>query len=336
MAAGIKENDRGIVFGNATWHRMGQYLTTWENITFDQVRKVLGFEVEKEQVYREIQTLHDGPPDYEKVEGNFALVDKDTNKVIYPGVGNRYTVVQNETLIDYVERYIMPNAPNLKIDSAGTLFGRQKSYLSLRIEEFQVKGDKSQTVSRLMWANPQGGSSLVACTHNTRIECANTEAIAELEGASRGTVARFRHTASAAAALKDHLVDLAEIYAGLDRHKMMLDQMASTSVDTTYVRDFLDDYLPLPARTFDDKGEELANRSRSIVKNKRDKIQDIFESDQALNGASHTRYGLYMAVTNYVDHHSTIRGGDEGTRWWDGIMGNKAEEKQKALQLLAA
>ena len=327
MSAGILPLDAGIVqrdeYGYGTWHELPQYLVQDGPVTIEQARSVLGYEVVKEQSYREYGTL---------IEGAFHLVRKDHDTVVWPMVGKDYTVIDNGKLLDYLESSLLSKCPNVHIESVGTLWNGQTSFLNIKIDEFQVKGDSSPTVSSMMYANRHGGGCASGCAHSTRIVCSNTPRYAEMQGAINDTLRKFRHTASAEERIKDYMIDLAGIYAGLEMYKRELDRLAEQEVTVEFMEMFLHTLIPVPALA-----EEESNvRSVSISRNKHEKIQEIFESDQGLNGAAHTRYGLLQAVTNWTDHHATVRGGDAGYVYWDRIWGGKDQVKQKALELLAA
>ena len=325
MSAGILEYDRGIVQGEATWHRLPQYLIQAEPVTIAQAREVMGYKIEKAQLFHQDGRL---------VEGAFTLVRTDKDISVWPSVGTRYTVIDNDLLITYLENSLFAEYPDLVIESVGTLWNGQVSFLNIKLDKFQVKGDQSETVTNLMYANRHGGGCASACAHSTRIVCSNTLAMAETQGAAQETLKKFRHTAGAEEKLKAHLIDLANIYAGVREHKALLDTLASMEVDMAYVETYLGTLSPVPNADVTDGGEITNVRSRTMAKTKQAAILEIFEGDQSLNGASRTRYGLLQATMEYVDHKATTRNSDEGHRYWDRIWGSKNEAKQQALSLL--
>jgi hypothetical protein len=47
-----------------------------------------------------------------------------------------------------------------------------------------------------------------------------------------------------------------------------------------------------------------------------------------------TKYGLYMAYTDWVDHHRTSRNSDEADITMDGIIGSRAGLKEGVFKSL--
>lgn len=327
MAHGIQKLDKGIVSGvTHTWHGIPSYVCKPDqSVTADEAREVLTYPVEKCQLY-----LQDG----ELVEGAYALKRTDHNIILWPNVGERYTILHNNQVFESVVMGILSQYSTIQIESVGTLWNGQKAFVNLLVGEFHVKGDNSKTVNRLMYSNSFGGSSYLACAHSTRIVCDNTRRMATAQGMANETLKKFKHTASAGEKINQHFVDLAGLFLKIEEDKKILDSMVDMKIDQEYVKNFLDRLVPLPVIRIE--GE--SSRATTIATNTRDKIVDIFENCDNLQGTiARSRYALLNAVTDYVDHHSTLRNGDDaGKRFWNGLFDvNKDAMKQKAFDLLS-
>jgi len=216
---------------------------------------------------------------------------------------------------------------NVSLESVGTLLNGQKSFVNVILNEHTVPGDESATVTRLMYSNSFGGDSYQACVHTTRIVCDNTLRISTAQGATNQTLKKFRHTKNAAQKIEGHLVELSDLIATVREHHDQMDVLAQITMNSAQVSDFFDALIPLQAED---------GRGKTRRQNQRDAILAIFEGKDDLQGKiARTRYAMMQAVTDWADHDSSVRNGDdEGGRFWDGIWGNKDKFKQKAFDAI--
>jgi phage/plasmid-like protein (TIGR03299 family) len=247
---------------------------------------------------------------------------------LVPAVGDRFTIVQNHHMVNYISEHLLALYPDLSIQSVGTLWNGATFFLNLSINEFQVKGDTSPTVTNLMYCNPLGKGSYVACAHSTRVVCANTARIAEAQGLANQSLKKFRHTASATGRINDHLIDIAELKLELKRHEILLNELAETEVNTAEVDAFLSKLFPEPK----DEG-----RGKTIAKNSKAQVLNIFEGVQRETlSKPNSRYGLLQAFYDWCDHEKSSRNADEASILYDGVMGIRADKKQSVLDSLIA
>lgn len=270
------------------------------------------------------------------VPGAYSLIRRDGDEitVLYPAVGERYEVIQNAELLARVQAGIIVPY-NVSLESVGTLLNGQKAFVNIILNEHTVPGDTSATVTRLMYSNSFGGDSYQACVHTTRIVCANTLRVAKAQGASNATIRKFRHTKNAAERIEEHLIDLADVVATVREHHEQMDALATMPMNSAEVEAYLDCLIPLPK---DKDGELKEGRGLTRRQNQRDAILSIFEGKDDLQGKiARTRYSMVQAVTDWADHESSVRNGDDPMgRFWDGIWGNKDKFKQTAVELALA
>lgn len=324
MAHGIMEHDKGYVGSDkvgvvaSTWHGLPQYICLDTFVPLDKALIVADYEIRKEQLFRAGNIPVDA----------FALVRGDTNATLVPSVGNRFTVVDNKFMVNFISEHLLGVYPDLKIESVGTLWNGATFFLNLKVQEFTVKGDKSPTITNLMYANPLGKGAYVSCAHNTRIVCQNTERIAEAQGIANQSLKKFRHTRTAADRINGHMLDLAELKLHLKKHEAILDHLASQEMDTTEVDAFLDKLFP--------EGDK-DGKAKTIAENSRAAFMEIFDGAQkATFDNPFTKYAFYNAYTDMIDHASRSRNADVASIAYDGIMGIRADKKQRVLQLLTA
>jgi len=323
------EFDIGYVNGT-TWHGLPQYITLDRPPTADEARKVMCFEIEKQQLYRMLPDQEDElNVDTEPVEA-WCIVRKDTDSVLVDHVGARFVAQDNKFLFDYINENLLAEYPDLEIESVGTLWNGATVFLNLKVAEFQIRGDESKQISRMFFCNPLGRGAYKAGGHNVRIVCSNTLGFAAGQAAANKTLKKFQHTSTAAEKINGHLDTIAEFRMGLQRHVYELDALTSVKVNSQFLDQFLDAMFPIPVAK-----DEGSSRGVTIAKDKRAQVTANFESDQALDGKTgRSAYALLQATTNYIDNQSSIRGGDKGSRWIDSVDGNRAAQKVTAFDWL--
>jgi len=323
MAHGIMEHDLGYVQGQSTWHGLPQYRVIPDRpITFDEAMEIARYPLVKCPVFREIE-----PQKFEVIPEQFCITRFDKNVVLVPSVGSKFVVTDNSFMLNRINEGLLYQYPDLRIESVGTLFNGATFFLNLRVGEFRVKGDASPTITNLMYANPLGKGSYVCCAHNTRIVCNNTERVAEAQGVANKSLKKFRHTASAVNKIDEHLLELAELKLHLEQRKEALDWMADQPVTDADIDKFLDQLMPIP---------EEDGRSKTIAENSRNQLLQIVHGRQHRETLTNpmSRYGLYSAFTNWVDHVKTSRNSDYAAVMYDGILGDRAASKESVFQSL--
>jgi len=318
MSAGIMQDDRGIVSGvKSVWHLLPQYKCILERpVTTKEAVGIATYPIEKQQLCRPNGQLVDA----------WSIVRTDTDSTLVPAVGERFTIVQNHHMVNFISEHLLAVYPELTIQSVGTLWNGGTFFLNIAINEFQVKGDKSPTITNLMYCNPLGKGSYTACAHTTRIVCANTNRVAETQGLANQSLKKFRHTSSATVKINDHLIDMAELKLELKRHELCLTSLAEAEMTVGQVDAFLSTLFPMPKE--DGRGKTIAVNAKAAILN-------IFEGVQTQTlSKPFTKYGLFQAYTDWADHEKTSRNSDVASVMYDGIMGIRADKKQSVLESL--
>jgi phage/plasmid-like protein (TIGR03299 family) len=320
------EHDKGFVQGDSTWHRLPQYQTIPDrSITVEEALQVAGYPLEKRPLYW-FNEQAEGVDKHLQV-GAYCIIRKDKMVPVVDSVGERFVVVDNSFMVERIRDGLLNVYPDLRIESVGTLFNGGTFFINLRVGEFRVVGDKSETISNLMYCNPLGRGKYVACAHNTRIVCNNTEQVAEAEGVLNQSLRRFRHTAYAKDAIEQHLLEIGELKLALTSRFESLNHLAGEKVTDANIDAFLEELFPLPKED---------GRTKTIAENNRLEILGI------IHGREHreymvepmTKYGLYMAYTDWVDHHRTSRNSDEASITIDGLIGSRAGLKEGVFKSL--
>ena len=78
------------------------------------------------------------------------------------------------------------------------------------------------------------------------------------------------------------------------------------------------------------KKEEKTQRSKTRLKNKVDELVSLFEEGMGNEGK--TRYDMFNAVTEYLDHHSVKKNTNNGRRFLSNLSGMQANKKRRAMR----
>lgn len=323
---GINKHDKGFTVFK-TWHGVAQYVQK-EKITIQDVETVFDYPLEKVPLYR-----YNTKGEMVQDVSSHAIVRTDKDIVLADGQGNRFTIESNLAMARRIDEWILAKYPDLFIDSVGTLFNGQTAFINLRAESFQVKGDKSPTITNIAYCNPIGKGSYSTFAHSTRMQCWNTYCIASVQGELNKSLRKFSHTEKAPEKIIKSMVDLSEVFLGLKEHKETMQFLASQPVTTENVLSFLNKFFPL----VDAKGEPKKGKGETITKKNREKILAIYES-QTSNmepSTAFSRYGLFQAFTDYIDHEGRKREDtDNASILWDGLTGERSQAKERVFQYL--
>ena len=330
MSHCIEKHDKGAIGFTSilgkTWHGVESYQHFDGPINIEIAERIANYEVEKMPLFMKAPT-DNGLSLLKDVPTAHCLYRKDIGEIIYPMVGDRYEVISNMEMLNYVNG-IFREYEDITIESIGTLNNGQTLFVNLNVIEHTVKGDISPTVTRLMFTNSFGGRALTACVHQTRVVCMNTVRCAESQGASNDTLKKFRHTKNASAKVEAHVMDLASIVGTVKEHNQVLDNLAEMEVNTAYVENFLESLFPT---------QKKEGASKTINTNKQKSILDLFEGKDDLTALKPTRYRLFNAVSDYTSNQMSLRGNiDTAKRFMnvaqEGSQGDKLN--QTALSLL--
>lgn len=341
MAHGIVKNvDRGVVgfiaeFGK-TWHGLKEYAQQDGEVTKEQVREALGYEVQKVSLglkLQEYQLAKMPAGTHDKITDMFALVRCDSGTVLHNiSVSQEYQIYQNAEFLDEVESGILKDHPELAIESCGSLFGGRKAFVSLLLNRFRVKKDSSETLSRLMYTNAFGGIAISCGLSTVRVVCNNTHYMATAQSLANGTLRKHKHTKGAPQKVKDNLIDIMALNEETRKHKEALDFMVDKQMDKRDVDVFLGNIFPVSK---DDSEDVVTGKAFARRTNKQEEIRSVFETAPDLQGdIAGTRYAMFQAVTNFNSHGTTKE--NDTAFVWDNILsgGNRHKVNQYAFDIL--
>jgi phage/plasmid-like protein (TIGR03299 family) len=324
----IRENGDVEFFSAVTkgWHQLGQ--TTEAKVTAAEAIKVAKLDWEVEQV----PCLHQGiDGELLQVPDNYIVRRKDTLAPLSV-MSSRYTPIQNQEVFDFADSII--GEGQAVWDTAGSLAGGRKIFMQVELEGklFLNSNPDDTTVKKILFISSHDGSkALQGMITPYRVVCQNSMNAALRNHTNAFKVFHRKNYQSK----KDEAAKVLELaHAYFDDLQVVMNQLAESEVTTSYVDGFIGALLPASR-------EEVPTRTE----NRRNELVNLFQNGRGNNGR--TKWDLFNAVTEYVDHHSvgrlsttrTLRSEasdniEAETRFERAILGSGALLKQRAMDLL--
>ena len=324
MAHCITEHDIGYVTGGKTWHERPQYHVV-EHIDIADAVKCVDYPVKK---------LHARTQEGHLIPGGYYAARTDTfpPMVLAPNLGERYDILDRRVVLHTFEEFLLANFPDLQIAGVGTLSAGRTFWLQFTAAKYNVKGDESDHELRLSYSETFGLTAHEIYATHVRIVCDNTLRSARNDAAAKGLLEKCRHTAGAELAINMAAENFAELHLGLKKDVQTMEYLAKVPVFPSTVRNFLDEFLPIPADSL--PGQPSNKRSVERAKQDRETVLALWENERdSMNPkTAQSRYGLLEAYTDWADHHSYSRSPYD--RWLDGLNGDRARDKAEAMNWL--
>lgn len=181
----------------------------------------------------------------------------------------------------------------------------------------------SEHVARvLMTTTFDGSGSTINQGTMTRVVCNNTLNIATAD--SRAVV-RTRHNTKFDAARVGK--ELAQIAQGFACYKSLGDALAVNEMAKEETSQFFKACLDIP---FDAKSADVSTRKLNQFR----ALNDAYRATVAEGTEANTAWAALNAITRYVDHDRSTRGGNDESRLVSSQFGSGAGMKARAVELL--
>jgi phage/plasmid-like protein (TIGR03299 family) len=330
-----REDGRTEFFSAVTrgWHQLGQLserqLTAKEAIK----EALLDWEVEQVPVF------HRNPMTDELMEvPDQFLVRRNDNFNPLAIMSSRYTPIQNLEAFSFFDEII--GSGRAVWDTAGSLQGGRKVFMQAELEGklFLNSNPDDTTVKKVLFFTSHDGSkALTGMITGIRTVCMNT-----LNAAIRNHTNCFKiyHRKNFSEKKNEAAKVLGFANAFYDDLQTVMNVLAEQEVSKSYVEGFVNALVPAELN-------KETGRISTRTENRRNDIETLFSSGKGNNGR--TKWDLFNAVTEYVDHHSggrltearknrTEDGMDveNEARFERALIGAGALMKQKAMDLLIA
>jgi phage/plasmid-like protein (TIGR03299 family) len=241
-------------------------------------------------------------------------------------VGSGFTVIQNENSVAFLDALIDESGAN--VETAGALRSGREVFVTMKLPMSMTlttpTGNQDVTDFYLAAMNSHDGNGpfRVRITP-VRVVCANTWNAAVRRSVSTWSI---RHTTNALKSIEEARQSLGVAFAYISEFQDEADAMMAAAADEDFARRTLTDIFKVDdADTEKAENRRLAHVGRTL---------ELFTSSPTLNGTGGTRFGLYNAVTEYVDHLWPTAGEAIGVAPESQLIGPYADLKARAFSKL--
>jgi len=311
------------------WHALGTDVGELQDAAGALEKGGLLWRVSLEPVF--IMPGPNGRPSDESGEvPGYKAVVRDTDQAALGIVGSSYRPVQNEDAFAWADNLVDSGAA--KYETAGSLFGGRKVWLSMELPEgISVPGDDGEVKPFLLISNTHDGStSMRADITMTRVVCANTLQLA-LQGAKR--TFRIVHKGSIEGKLQAARYALGITFNYMAAFGEVAERLALTRITERESNRILQGAFPVPAAVsrHEPGWRELLDKTRFA------ELQELLRTSPNLDAVRGTAWGAVNAVAEYVDHVQVYKGRrfSSAEVKADAILFNARADipKQKALEV---
>lgn len=297
MSHEITTSDGMFTTRLAAWHGLGSVFTDYP--TRDEAQTIAHpWEPIQEPLFRKAISVDDDGQTYETYEeapGFVANVRSDDANLLGV-VSESYNLVTNSELWDIGEA-IEGSGADVMFETGGSLQGGKKVWLLMRLEEpLVVKGDpRGETIPYFALQNSHDGSgAFKGQATTTRIVCANTARIADMDAKARGTEFTFRHTKNVGERIEEAKVALEGWRQSLEDWQTQQEYLIGQKTEPGIAGAFLDRFIPMPPESL------ITDRVRQNVLRDRGSWLDAYTGITG-EGLQDTAYGLVQASVEFLE-----------------------------------
>lgn len=297
MSHEITATDNMFSVREMPWHRLGVVLEDYP--TRQQAQEIAHpWEPVEEPLYRAVPviTAEGGlETQYETVEtlGNFR---SDNGGYLGPK-SPTYVTVKNGEMWDVAEA-LQGDNPDVMFETGGSLRGGKDVWIMVRLAEpLVVTGDPhGATMHYYLLQNKHDGSgAFKGSATATRVVCANTLRMADLDAELHGTEFSFSHTKNVAGRIEEAKEALAGWRESVQAWRLLTAHLVATEVSEAGVKGFLERFIPVP------NSRVVSDRVRANVEADRAAWMSVYNSVTG-EGIKNTAYGLLQASSEYAEH----------------------------------
>ena len=331
------------------WHGLGTVIdrcaTAAEAI---ELAALAGWDLQKIQLFAEFNGIRTGTDQWGVMRGD--------NGAYLGTVGERYTIVSNETCFEMMDDIL--GASGAHYETAGALGEGQTAWMLAKMPNgFQIKGRDAIDPYLLCSTSHDGTGTIRIAPTMTRVVCQNTHRVA-MSG-MRGKGISLRHTAKVADRAKLAKTALGMACKSIEHFSVQANQLACTQLEPMgYFAAYLDSALTsnvagvaVNSKSLADgslfaaiaalpsyKEKEAAQTAMERAKKRRGEfITDIlnrYESDRnnSMPGMAGTAWAAYNTVAEQIDHSNLFRANkDAESRFERVLLGAGDDAKQEAF-----
>ena len=260
---------------------------------------------------------------FTQIPGAFHTYCSDTNETLGPGVGSKYTVLQNRDA--FMACDILRQRKLATYLTAGSIGLGERVWIMMaptQDSEFEIfKGDPIK--SKFLFSTTHDGSgSTTGSFPSETVVCSNTLHIALGQAKPMFSL---RHTESITEGVKIAIDIMASYVEHLKSWRAAMTFLTKCPITNDLVEAF-------EREVFGDMDATPEGKSRTILANKLAAFETCLVSGKGseIPGRNKTMYGVVQAYTEWVDWHSQVKGSGDRTNMI--VFGNGAKLKTEALE----
>lgn len=260
----------------------------------------------------------------------YATVRMDTKKTMGI-VKEGYQIIQNDSAFDFFNPVIKDG--EAIIESVGTLGkNSEKTFLMARLpEEYKLGGVDLHRTYILLTNDHSGNGTCMALPTDVRMTCWNMfQGIISEAKKQQVPVAKIRHSGDVQAKLAEAHTVMLITREAMKNNQRIGEVLISKVVRAELASKMFDNLLNIKVE-FGKVAEDINSR---IKLNQKAELMKLFTDGTGMDMFPNTAYNFLNAVTEYVDHKKSVRGGNELSSLFIG--GNGFKMKLNAQQLLEA
>jgi phage/plasmid-like protein (TIGR03299 family) len=230
------------------------------------------------------------------IPNKFSLVRTD-NGFPLGVVGRDYQPVQNVDALNFMDAIV--RTKEAVYESAGQFNGGRIVWMTARIPSDATVDPVDKYL--LLTTSHDGTTPIIAAALALRIWCAN-----QIQAAIRKAKNKFRirHTTN----VEERIAEARKMMVGSLKYFHEVDELYEKMKNVKFTEAQL---VTLVERVFSfDPDATKSNRQVTRLENITEKVIDLSKTGNGTNlpGVKGTAWGAYNAVTEYLDHHTTVKG----------------------------
>lgn len=232
------------------------------------------------------------------VPGRFATVRSDG----YPlgVVGKSYQLVQNIDALNFMDALTKTN--EAIYESTGSFNGGRIVWMTAKIPGAETVDKVDKYL--LLTTSHDGSTPVMAAAIALRIWCAN-----QIQAAIRKARNKFRirHTTNVESKIEEARRTLVGSLKYFHEVEDLYEKMKGVKVTETQLLTLVEKVFASDLVAADDR----SNRQNTRLENIQEKVIELSKTGNGthLPGVKGTAWGAYNAITEYLDHHTTVKGG---------------------------
>lgn len=248
-------------------------------------------------------------------------------------VKDQYKVIQNDSAFDFFNPII--ESQEAIIETVGTLgkYG-EKTFVMARLpEEYKLGNVDTHRTYLLLTNDHSGNGNAIALPTDIRVVCWNTMNYAMYVGKkTKVLMAKIRHTGDIKEKIREAHTLLGMVRQTAKFNETFNTKLISTPLTKELAGKMMDQLLNIKTEF----GKTVEEVNSTVKVNQRDLLMRLFEGGIGADMFPNTAFNYLNAVTEWIDHRKSVKGGDVLGSIFIGGNGFrvKAEANKQILQLV--